>query len=74
MSVKTEVETRKVGFAFDVSIEREIRTTTDAKYPDKTIIKASLEGNTETYEDSVDKLKAAAKAILEIKPEEPKSV
>ena len=74
MSAKTEVETRKLGHAYSVSIEREIRTSTEAKYPDKTIIKASLEGNTETYEEAVTKLKDSAKAILEIKPEEPKSV
>jgi len=64
LSVKQEVETKRIGFSFSISIEKELRTQTEAKYPDKTIVKASLEGNTDTYEQATEMLRKAKEEIL----------
>ncbi len=64
MSVKQEIESKRVGYAFSISVEKELRTESVAKYPDKTIIKASLEGNTDTYDQAVDLLKKSKTDIL----------
>lgn len=64
MSVKQEIESKRIGYAFSISIEKELRIENVSKYPDKTIIKASLEGNTDTYEQAVDLLKKSKTDIL----------
>jgi len=65
MSVKQEVETKRIGFGFSLSIEKEIRTETTAKYPDKTVLKAGLEGNADTFDEAVELLNRAKEEILE---------
>ena len=70
MSEKTIVETKRVGFSFSVSIEKELRTETGAKYPDKTLIKGSIEGNADTYDDTVALMKKAKKELMNLKPED----
>jgi hypothetical protein len=64
VSVKQEIESKRIGYAFSISIEKELRIENVSKYPDKTIIKASLEGNTDTYEQAVDLLKKSKTDIL----------
>lgn len=59
MTEKTEITNRTIGFSFHVSLEREIRTATGAKYPDKTIVKASLGGHAETFKQAQDQLRLA---------------
>jgi len=49
----------EVGYTWSISIEREIRTPTGAKYPDKTVVKAALTGHARTYEGAVTSLKQA---------------
>lgn len=49
----------EVGYTWSISIEREIRTPTEAKYPDKTVIKASLTGHARTYEGAITSLNQA---------------
>lgn len=60
---KKEVTTQAIGFSFHVSIEREIRTVTGAKYPDKTLIKASLGGHADTSDQAKTLLNEATKEI-----------
>jgi hypothetical protein len=52
MSEHQEIIAKSVGFEFTYMIEREIRTTTDAKYPDKKIEKAGLSGHADTFEEA----------------------
>jgi hypothetical protein len=70
MSEKQTVETKKIGFSFSVSIEKELRTETGAKYPDKTLIKGSIEGNADTYDEAVALMKKAKTELMNLKPEE----
>ena len=65
MSEKTEVTNRYVGFHFDIKIEKEIRTETGAKYPDKSVYVASLSGNAETFMEAVAQLHFARKELEE---------
>lgn len=75
MSEKQVVETKRIGFSFSVSIEKELRSETGAKYPDKTIIKGSIEGNADTYDDTIALMKKAKKELMDLKPEDaPKEV
>jgi len=75
MSEKTVVETKKVGYSFSFSIEKELRSETGAKYPDKTIIKGSIEGNADTYEETVALMKKAKTELMNLKPEDaPKEI
>ena len=59
-----QIETKRIGFAFKISVEKETRIETGAKYPDKKIVKAELEGNADTYENAVNLLKKAKTAVL----------
>ncbi len=71
MSEKTVVENRNVGARWFISVEKELRSETGAKYPDKTVIHASLEGNTETAEaakQSLQDARAHLQKMLEEKP------
>jgi hypothetical protein len=47
---KTVVENRSVGNRWFISLEKELREETGAKYPDKTVIHVSLEGYEDDYE------------------------
>ena len=47
-----EILNKTIGFSFRIVVEREVRTATDAKYPDKTVIKADLGGHADTYDEA----------------------
>ena len=66
MSTKQELESKRIGFAFSFSIEKELRVETGAKYPDKTLIKGSLEGNADTYDEAVALLNKAKIELLKL--------
>lgn len=59
------VTTKAIGYSFNVSIEREIRTETESKYPDKTVVKASLGGHADTFDAATSLLEGAAKTVKE---------
>ena len=63
MSERTEVVNKTVGFSFYIKIEREIRTETGAKYPDKSLVTANLGGNADSFEEAVKRLKQARAEI-----------
>jgi len=63
MSEEKSVTQKSIGFSFYVSIEREIREETGAKYPDKTVVKASLGGNADTMEEVTENLKNATELV-----------
>ncbi|MBA7595187.1 hypothetical protein ES703_02146 [subsurface metagenome] len=65
MSEEQSVTHKTVGFSFNVSIEREVRVETGAKYPDKTVVKASMGGNAETMAEATDNLKKATELVRE---------
>jgi len=69
---KTEITNRTAGYSFHVKVEREIRTATEAKYPDKTVAYATLSGNDDTFEAMVEHAKKAKETIDAIlaEPEE----
>jgi len=71
-TVVQTVERRDIGFRFHVSIDKELRTETGAKYPDKTVVHASLEGHEETYDAAVESLKTAKQELLKLVEEKPK--
>jgi len=50
MSEKSIVENRNVGARWFISLEKELREETGAKYPDKTVIHCALEGFEPDYE------------------------
>lgn len=66
MNEQTEVTNRYVGYHFDIKIEKEIRTETGAKYPDKSVVTASLSGNAETLTDVISQLKSAKLVVEEL--------
>jgi len=74
VSERTEVINKTVGFSFYVKVEREIRTETGAKYPDKALVTANLGGNADSFEEATKRLKEARAAIdivlTEKKPEQ----
>lgn len=63
MSEEKNVTTKTIGYSFNITIERETRTVTDAKYPDKTITKASLGGHAGTFEEVAGLLGKATEEI-----------
>jgi hypothetical protein len=76
MSEKTEITSTTVGYHFSITVEREIRTETGAKYPDKSVVTASLSGNAPSFEVAVEQAKTAKaeieKLLAEKKPTEEK--
>ena len=62
---------QQVGFGYSFSIEKEIRNGNDTKYPDKIILKASLNGHADTSEESLTLLEAAKTQIYESLKEVP---
>jgi hypothetical protein len=63
MSENQLIESKKVGFSFSLAIEKELRTETGAKYPDKSVLNARLEGNADSF-DEVVKLLGQAKTEI----------
>ena len=61
---KTIIENRNVGSRWFISLEKELREETGAKYPDKTIIHVSLEGFELDYDGAMQSL-SKAKVQLE---------
>lgn len=66
MSEETTVTNKHVGYSFSLSVEKEIRVETGAKYPDKQIVSARVGGNTESFDDAVEQLKKARQKIDEV--------
>jgi len=66
MSEETKITNMAVGYHFDIKIEREIRTETGAKYPDKSVVTASLSGNAPTFDAVIEQAKKAREAIEEL--------
>lgn len=66
MSEEITVTNKHVGYSFSLSVEKESRVETGAKYPDKQVVSARLGGNTETFEDAVEQLKKAKQKIDEV--------
>jgi hypothetical protein len=50
MTEKSTVENRDVGHRWHISMEKELRIETGAKFPDKTVVSVSLEGNKISFE------------------------
>lgn len=66
MSVEKQVVTNQtVGYRWHISIERELRTESGAKYPDKTVLHATLEGNEDSYDKAKESLTSARKFLEE---------
>lgn len=63
MTEEKEVTTKTVGYSFSITIERETRTATTAKYPDKQIIKATVGGHGATLDDVTKQLEAATEVV-----------
>jgi hypothetical protein len=62
MSERSVVENRNVGARWFISLEKELREETGAKYPDKTVVHCSLEGFEADYE-------SARRSLLDAKVE-----
>lgn len=61
---ETETITQKtIGYSWSISVEKEHREETGAKYPDKTVTKASFSGHTDTYEEAVKEVNEAKKEL-----------
>lgn len=58
-----EITSKTVGYSFHVSIEKELRIVTGAKYPDKIVVKASVGGHEETFAEAVGSLKEATETV-----------
>ena len=60
----SQIWTTQTGYSFKIEIEKDIRTETGAKYPDKTVMKAYITGNENTLEDTVKALAIAKIKLL----------
>jgi len=60
---KTEITSRTAGYSFHIKVERELRTQTEAKYPDKTVVSATLNGNDDSFAVMVEHAEKAKKTI-----------
>ena len=60
----SQIWTTQTGYSFKIEIEKEIRTETGAKYPDKTVMKAYITGNTEDLAETVAAIEKAKKELL----------
>lgn len=63
MSEVKNVINKTIGYSFNITIERETRTATDAKYPDKQITKATVGGHGATLDDVTKQLEAATEVV-----------
>jgi len=50
---------QEIGFRWHISIEKETRKDTSAKYPDKIVVHVSLEGHNDTYDQAYADLRQA---------------
>ena len=64
MMETSQVWTTQTGYSFKIEIEKEIRTETGAKYPDKTVMKAYITGNTKDLAETVTAIEKAKKELL----------
>lgn len=62
----TTVVNQHVGYSFSVSVEKETRAVTKAKYPDKTVVSVRVSGNEESYEAVVKRLVEAKGEIRKV--------
>jgi hypothetical protein len=60
---KSEIIQRQLGFSWSLSIERERRTDTGSRYPDKDVIQARVSGNCLTYTGAIEQLRNAKAEI-----------
>ena len=63
MTETKNVITETIGYSFSITIERETRTATEAKYPDKTVTKATLGGHASTFDEVAKQLEKATEEI-----------
>jgi len=66
VSEVSKVERREVGYRFHIAVDKELRTETGAKYPDKTQVHASLEGHADSFEEAVKQLRDAKVKVNEV--------
>lgn len=57
------VTNRTIGFAFSLSVEKEKRIATEAKYPDKIVSTARLSGHADSWDETILQFKEAKKEI-----------
>jgi len=60
------VSNMTVGYSFHLKIERETRVDTGLKYPDKTVVSASLIGNASSLEEASKEIELAKQTILRL--------
>lgn len=60
---------QEVGYRWHIALDKELRTMTGAKYPDKTSIHASLEGHENTVKEANDAINAAKKTLEKLTSE-----
>lgn len=63
MNEQQTVTQQAIGFSYSVTIEKELRTNTAAKYPDKTVLKATLSGHADTHDMAAVGLRDASKTV-----------
>ncbi len=63
MGESTVVSNRNVGYSFSLSIEKEVRIETGAKYPDKEVVHVRLSGNADSFDEAVKQLGMAQTEI-----------
>jgi len=66
MSEETMVTNKHVGYSFSLSVEKETRVETGAKYPDKQVVSARLGGNADSFEEATNMLEVAKQKIDEL--------
>jgi len=64
MSVVQTVEKKDIGYRFHVSVDKELHVESGTRTPDKITIHASIEGNTDTYEEAISELKESKENIM----------
>lgn len=63
---------QKIGYSFTLKIETETRVDTGLKYPDKTVVSASLGGNASSLEEASKEIELAKQTILKLLSEKVK--
>jgi hypothetical protein len=70
LSEKTAFTSQEIGYRWHITIDKELRIETGAKYPDKTTIHASLEGHEDTVAQASAAINAAKKTLESLTKEE----
>jgi hypothetical protein len=73
LSETAAVTKQEIGYRWHITIEKELRTSTGAKYPDKTVIHATLEGHEDSFQ-AAEKGIETAKTTLEKLTKNPEEV